>query len=130
MSSLAKRSFYVCQVCGLQAPKWMGRCSGCGEWDSLIEERAATAGAPVQVASDDLLFYTNLDSSHAPRIETGNAEFDRVLGGGLVPGGLILLGGEPGIERRRWCSRWPTDWPAADEKCSIWLGKNRHSRFD
>ena len=75
----------------------MGRCSGCGEWDSLIEERAATAGAPVQVASDDLLFYTNLDSSHAPRIETGNAEFDRVLGGGLVPGGLILLGGEPGI---------------------------------
>lgn len=97
MPSLAKRSFYVCQLCGLQAPKWMGRCSGCGEWDSLIEERAAAASTPLQETSDDLLSYTDLDSSDSPRIATGNAEFDRVLGGGLVPGGLILLGGEPGI---------------------------------
>lgn len=80
----------------MQAPKWMGRCPGCGEWDSLVEERLKSrrSGA-VKVA--ELLSYAELSSDQAPRLKTGNSEFDRVLGGGLVPGGLILLGGEPGI---------------------------------
>src|SRR4030095_5673459 len=95
---------FVCQECGAQAPKWMGRCAECGAWNSLVEERAADptaqAGghryAQLGNASSAKL-YSEVDAANAQRLSSGIDEFDRVLGGGIVRGSLVLLGGEPGI---------------------------------
>ena len=99
---------FVCQECGSQFPKWMGRCNECGAWNSLVEERAAepaAAGAGGAGASRYSQFsssssaklYAEVETANALRLSTGIGEFDRVLGGGVVPGSLVLLGGEPGI---------------------------------
>ena len=96
---------FVCQECGAQAPKWMGRCAECGAWNSLVEERvaetpAAAAGGNRYAqfgAAGAAKLYAEVESAQAQRLSSGIGEFDRVLGGGVVPGSLILLGGEPGI---------------------------------
>src|SRR6188508_1974261 len=95
---------FVCQECGAQAPKWMGRCGECGAWNSLVEERAETpiaAGVTNRFSqfstSSTAKLYAEVETSQGVRLSTGIGEFDRVLGGGVVPGSLILLGGEPGI---------------------------------
>ncbi|WP_431859968.1 DNA repair protein RadA [Azospirillum sp.] len=91
---------YVCQSCGSVFPKWAGRCDGCGEWNTLIEE-AAPDSAPkgLGVGKGRRLEFVGLSgaSEPAPRRMTGIAEFDRVCGGGLVPGSAVLIGGDPGI---------------------------------
>jgi DNA repair protein RadA/Sms len=98
------KTVFVCQECGSQAPKWLGRCADCGAWNSLVEERpsdnaaaspahryaSATTGATARL-------YAEIELEQHPRLSTGIDEFDRVLGGGVVPGSLVLLGGEPGI---------------------------------
>ncbi|HKT80422.1 MAG TPA: DNA repair protein RadA [Vicinamibacterales bacterium] len=103
---MAKRPLtaFVCQECGAQSPKWLGRCSDCGAWNSLVEERsteAATAGNAHRYAlagaSGSAQLYADVNIEHHPRLSSGIGEFDRVLGGGIVPGSLVLLGGEPGI---------------------------------
>ncbi len=98
------RSVFVCQECGAQSPKWMGRCAECGAWNSLVEERpehpaATTSGNRyAQLGAGGLSkLYSDVELADAPRLSTGITEFDRVLGGGIVPGSLVLLGGEPGI---------------------------------
>ncbi len=98
------KAVFVCQECGSQAPKWAGRCNECGAWNSLVEERAvepATAAAGnrySQFASGtSATLYAEVETANALRLSTGIDEFDRVLGGGVVPGSLVLLGGEPGI---------------------------------
>src|SRR4029450_7437704 len=100
------RTVFACQECGAQSPKWLGRCPECGAWNSLVEERqlperatAGAAGAPRYslAAAAGPQLYAEIDTVVAERITTGVAEFDRVLGGGVVPGSLVLLGGEPGI---------------------------------
>jgi DNA repair protein RadA/Sms len=98
---------FVCQECGAQAPKWMGRCTECGAWNSLVEERAETPAAAASAGATNRFsqfstastarLYAEVEMSHGVRLSTGIGEFDRVLGGGVVPGSLILLGGEPGI---------------------------------
>ena len=100
------KTVFACQECGAQSPKWLGRCPECGAWNTLVEERQlperATAGAgggprySLAAAAGPQL-YAEIDTVVAERITTGVAEFDRVLGGGVVPGSLVLLGGEPGI---------------------------------
>jgi DNA repair protein RadA/Sms len=106
------RSIHVCHECGAQAPRWLGRCPGCGAWGSLVEERAPEAELP---AAGDLLGLAqapgsakavrlrDVDARAAPRTRTGIEELDRVLGGGLVPGSVVLLGGEPGIGKSTLC---------------------------
>jgi DNA repair protein RadA/Sms len=95
---------FVCQECGAQAPKWMGRCSECGAWNSLVEERSESAPTLAGQnrfsqfsTSSTARLYAEVEMSQSVRLSTGIEEFDRVLGGGVVPGSLILLGGEPGI---------------------------------
>jgi DNA repair protein RadA/Sms len=93
-----KKPIYVCQSCGYQAVKWMGRCPDCGEWNSMVEElvkserKGKTSSAMSQPQTIDAI-------SLAPemRLKTGMVEFDRTLGGGVVPGSLVLIGGDPGI---------------------------------
>jgi len=98
------KAVFVCQECGAQAPKWMGRCVECGAWNSLVEERpvepTAAAGTNRYAqfgAGGSARLYAEVDIANAVRLSTGIDEFDRVLGGGVVPGSLVLLGGEPGI---------------------------------
>jgi DNA repair protein RadA/Sms len=99
------RTVFVCQECGAQSSKWLGRCADCGAWNSFVEERAGDSGgapsaghryAPAGPASTARL-YADIATGQHPRLSTGIGEFDRVLGGGIVPGSLVLLGGEPGI---------------------------------
>jgi DNA repair protein RadA/Sms len=107
---MAKRpaTVFVCQECGAQSPKWLGRCGDCGAWNSLVEERAqpeiagaAGASGPHRYAmagtAGAAQLYADIAIENHARLTTGIDEFDRVLGGGVVPGSLILLGGEPGI---------------------------------
>ena len=96
------KTVFACQECGSQSPKWLGRCPDCGAWNSFVEERTpeappASAGRYVAPAGGGATLYADIVSSSAARITTGIDEFDRVLGGGIVPGSLVLLGGEPGI---------------------------------
>lgn len=96
-----KKAFF-CQNCGFQAPKWMGKCPSCGEWNTLTEEiisggtdstghvkTSANKGTPKKIA--------DISGETGERLDSMDSEFNRVLGGGIVPGSVILLGGEPGI---------------------------------
>ena len=101
---------FVCQECGAQSPKWMGKCVECGAWNSFVEERpafadesgSASAGRAANryaqfSTSTAAKLYAEVETTNAERLSSGIGEFDRVLGGGVVPGSLVLLGGEPGI---------------------------------
>jgi len=95
---------FVCQQCGAQQPRWMGKCPDCGEWNSLIEERPATAtpessprGGLFRMRETATIAYQDIESQDDARQSSGIEEFDRVLGGGIVPGSLVLIGGDPGI---------------------------------
>jgi DNA repair protein RadA/Sms len=100
-----KDSQYVCNSCGASSPKWTGKCPGCSAWNTLVEERAPrgrTAGARARGAirvgeSTQALALSDAMRDEAVRVPTGMAEIDRVLGGGLVEGSVVLLGGEPGV---------------------------------
>src|SRR5262252_7089019 len=100
---------FVCQECGSQSPKWLGRCDDCGAWNSYVEERPQPADGGVDAAAaaghryaltgatGAARLYADIEIEQHARLTTGIDEFDRVLGGGVVPGSLVLLGGEPGI---------------------------------
>jgi DNA repair protein RadA/Sms len=102
---MKQKTVFACQECGAQSAKWLGRCAECGAWNSLVEERpvpaAVTAGATEQryslARTTGPQLYAEIDTVVAERLSTGVGEFDRVLGGGVVPGSLVLIGGEPGI---------------------------------
>src|SRR3954469_6272849 len=103
------RTQFLCNSGGSVHPKWMGKCPDCGTWDSLQEykaptpdARAAAARAPTTQTSDvataaQALSLDEIDQADSPRTPTGISEFDRILGGGIVPGSAVLVGGEPGI---------------------------------
>ncbi len=91
-------SEFACQTCGYASAKWLGRCPECGSWNSFAEEKSRGVPERRSARSETKpVRLSEISASDAPRIATSNAEFDRVLGGGLVPGSLVLLGGEPGI---------------------------------
>jgi DNA repair protein RadA/Sms len=86
---------YACSECGYASPRWFGKCPGCGSFGTLAEERAAEQAAPVEGRPP--LRLVDVEAADAERISTGVDELDRVLGGGLVPASLVLVGGEPGV---------------------------------
>ncbi len=89
---------YVCQSCGHASPKWLGRCPECGEWNSLVEEVQTTARATSRpLASAEPVSVAEVTLATETRVTTGLTEFDRVLGGGVVGGSVVLVGGDPGI---------------------------------
>lgn len=93
---------YFCKNCGFETPKWLGRCPSCGEWNSFTEEiiareSGAVAASIANVPTSRPQRVADIKQSDRRRLDLGNAEVNRVLGGGLVPGSLVLLGGEPGI---------------------------------
>lgn len=97
------KTVYVCQQCGYDSPKWMGKCPACGEWNTLVEHKIATNQKAPSTLQQELQKQQKpqpvgaIQTSEYQRISTGIEEFDRVLGGGLVPGSVVLIGGEPGI---------------------------------
>jgi DNA repair protein RadA/Sms len=95
------KTLFACTECGSQSPKWLGRCNDCGAWNSFVEEKApavaaARTAAPAMGGATAKL-YDDVEVAIGERMPSGISEFDRVLGGGIVPGSLVLLGGEPGI---------------------------------
>ena len=95
-------TIFVCQNCGHQSRKWLGKCPECGEWNSLVEERAqpvkkGSARSNFNLRQVSALPFTEIESQDDVRVPSGLDEFDRVLGGGIVPGTLVLIGGDPGI---------------------------------
>src|SRR2546428_2876016 len=95
-------TIFICQSCGYQSRKWLGKCPECGEWNSLVEERVITTkkgrgGNVSRVREAKAVAYSEIESQDDTRISSGVTEFERVLGGGIVPGTLVLLGGDPGI---------------------------------
>ncbi|MBK9245765.1 MAG: DNA repair protein RadA [Burkholderiales bacterium] len=91
---------YVCSECGGTSPKWQGQCPQCEAWNTLIEaaaEQAASARFASIALTAEVHTLGEIAATELPRESTGLAEFDRVLGGGLVPGGVVLIGGDPGI---------------------------------
>ncbi len=91
-------TLFVCQNCGHKTGKWLGKCPECGEWNSLVEERSPTPRRNgFQRRDVAAVPFTEIESQDDVRITSGVTEFDRVLGGGIVPGTLVLIGGDPGI---------------------------------
>jgi DNA repair protein RadA/Sms len=97
----APKSVFVCQSCGGESQKWLGRCGDCGAWNSYVEEKLTAVserrGAAAPLGGGTSRLYDAVDTIVSERLSSGVSEFDRVLGGGIVPGSLVLLGGEPGI---------------------------------
>jgi len=96
------KSIYTCTECGATSPKWQGQCPGCGQWNTLVETVAETSGAGSNryagiAGSGQLQDLAAIRPREEPHQPTGIEEFDRVLGGGLVAGGVVLIGGDPGI---------------------------------
>ncbi len=98
------RTLFVCQNCGAQAQKWLGRCPDCNGWNSMVEEEIRPVSTPALQTRYDLgtrtataQLFADVDLTEMERLKSGFEEFDRVLGGGIVPGSMVLLGGEPGI---------------------------------
>ncbi|MFZ3012351.1 MAG: DNA repair protein RadA, partial [Nitrospira sp.] len=92
---------FSCQTCGHQAPRWLGRCPDCGGWNTMKEERQAATGkgrpAAMKTAQPKATPIGDIEVVGEDRRLTGIGEFDRVLGGGVIPGSVILIGGDPGI---------------------------------
>lgn len=97
------KSVYVCQNCGVDSPKWIGKCPSCGEWNSFVEEIVSKDNGPklhlggVEITKQKPILISEVETAEETRFDTSSNELNRVLGGGLVPGSLVLIGGEPGI---------------------------------
>lgn len=95
------KSVWYCTSCGNESAKWMGRCPACGEWNTMVEEpresKARSSASAVPSDRRKPMWLGDIESSGESRVSLNNSELDRILGGGIVPGSLVLIGGEPGI---------------------------------
>ena len=98
----APKTQYTCSACGGTSPKWLGKCPGCAEWNTLEETIAEPTGAARHryqslAKAQPVVTLAEVEASDVERTATGQPELDRVLGGGIVEGGVVLIGGDPGI---------------------------------
>ena len=118
MATLKTKTVWFCKECGNESSKWMGKCPSCGEWNSMVEEtivtgkKALSASVSVPGAAHKPMPLSHIDSSVENRISLNNAEVDRILGGGLVEGSLVLIGGEPGIGKSTLSLQIPLHCPS------------------
>jgi DNA repair protein RadA/Sms len=96
---MKQKLIYVCQQCGFESPRWLGKCPNCEEWNSFVEDVTSTKKPSPQTksVSNHITSLSEISAEQEYRIKTGIEEFDRVLGGGIIPGSLVLVGGDPGI---------------------------------
>ncbi len=98
---MSKKTVFICQNCGIQSPKWMGKCPSCGGWNTFVEEivekKRSASAISTHLSANQPITLEDISAEQMKRITVGITEFDRVLGGGIVPGSIVLLGGEPGI---------------------------------
>jgi len=92
-----KRNTFFCRECGHESPKWLGRCPACGEWNTFVEEEVPRGARRAERRRESPVALTEIEADASERLATGIGELDRVLGGGIVPGGVVLVGGDPGI---------------------------------
>lgn len=117
MAPVKTKSVWFCKACGNESPKWMGRCPACGEWNTMVEETVATGKKTsaqqilVPGSGHKPMPLAHIDSSVENRMTLNNGEVDRVLGGGLVEGSLVLIGGEPGIGKSTLSLQIPLNCP-------------------
>ena len=116
MATVKTKTVWFCKSCGNESPKWMGRCPACGEWNTMVEETVATGkkqavAVSVPGSSVKPMPLSQIDSSVENRISLNNAEVDRILGGGMVEGSLVLIGGEPGIGKSTLSLQIPLNCP-------------------
>lgn len=90
-----EKTVFLCGECGYESPRWMGKCPACGAWNTMVEEAVVSVRDPQQRGSVQRL--SDVSAMHAARVSTGMLELDRVTGGGLLAGMVVLLGGDPGI---------------------------------
>jgi DNA repair protein RadA/Sms len=99
--NMKSHTSFVCQQCGNEFASWFGRCPNCGEWNSLVETSKVTGrqtdSKTVRIGGSKPLKLSEIKHIEGKRISTGFVEFDRVLGGGIVPGGVVLIAGDPGV---------------------------------
>ena len=118
MATVKTKTVWFCTSCGNESSKWMGRCPACGEWNTMVEETVATGkktgvqSVTVPGASHKPMPLAEIDSTNENRISLNNAEVDRILGGGLVEGSLVLIGGEPGIGKSTLSLQIPLNCPS------------------
>lgn len=110
------KTIFICQSCGSHSPKWMGRCPGCGEWNTMIEEVEEEAPAEFSFPPSDPVLYKDIKEAKRERIKTRIAELNPVFGGGVVLGSLVLIGGEPGIGKSTLLLQMSGDFALQSEK--------------
>lgn len=110
------KTTFVCQSCGTHSPKWMGRCPGCGEWNSMVEEVEEEASAEFSFPPSDPVLYKDIKEARKERIKTSIEELNPVFGGGVVLGSLVLIGGEPGIGKSTLLLQMSRDFALQGEK--------------
>lgn len=97
MSKQKSQTIFVCQSCGFTSAKWLGKCASCSSWNSFVEEKHTKSSSKPKKSSSTTTLLSDIKSGNDSRISINNNELNRVLGGGLVPGSIILIGGDPGI---------------------------------
>jgi DNA repair protein RadA/Sms len=111
------KTVFICQSCGTRSPKWLGRCPGCGEWNTMVEETEETVpAAEYSFPPSEALLYRDIKEAAKQRIRIPAEEFNKVLGGGVVLGSLVLIGGEPGIGKSTLLLQVCRDFAAQGER--------------
>ncbi len=113
---MKSKTIFICQNCGFQSPKWLGRCSSCGQWNTMIEEVEEEISAEYSFPPSEPILYGDIKELEKPRIKTKIEEFNQVLGGGIVLGSLVLIGGEPGIGKSTLLLQVSGDFSSQGEK--------------
>jgi DNA repair protein RadA/Sms len=113
---MKQKTAFICQNCGFNSPKWLGRCPSCGEWNTLIEEVEEEVTAEFSFPPSEPILYDKIKEAKRDRIKTGIEELNPILGGGVVPGSLVLIGGEPGVGKSTLLLQVSRDFAAQGER--------------